>query len=64
MPVQSAISTAALAGGHVPDAVTYAIQSAESQYVAGGIAALWKPANKHIEVSKWKELMSRNGDLG
>ena len=41
MPVQSAISTAALAGGHVPDAVTYAIQSAESQYVAGGIAALW-----------------------
>ena len=53
MSVQSAVSSAASASGHVPDAATDAILPAEPQYMAGGFAALCAPANKHIEVSKW-----------
>ena len=52
MSVQSAVSSAASASGHVPDAATDAILPAEPQYMAGGFAALCAPANRHIEVSK------------
>ena len=49
-PVQSAISSAASAGGHVPDARLAVIQPAESPHLGGALVRRQEPAYKAFAV--------------
>ena len=49
-PMQSAISSAASAGGHVPDARLAVIQPSESPHLGGGLVRRREPAYKTFAV--------------
>ena len=52
-PVQSVLSCATPACGHVPDATLVVIQPAESLYLAGALVRVRKPANKACAALCW-----------
>ena len=51
--MQSAISSATSAGGHLPDARLVVIQPAETPHMGGGLVRRRKPADKVLAVLWW-----------